>query len=169
LQVAVAFTLLYVPAVGLAQVGAPVQVMPVATLAVPQRTTGGVIDTPTVPVVGTFAQVRAAAATMELLDVGAELELLNGLLLLLLETGHEEIGVPPSAVQVLWEVSAQFTPIRQFTLLDKLLDEMILLLLLRALELLDKIILLLNLLELLDETMLLLLLLETGQEETLVP
>jgi hypothetical protein len=93
---------------------------------------------------------------LELLDCGccccAELELLGVKTLLLLETGHDETGVPPSALQVIWVVSAQFAPTRQLTLStfkdDELLDKAILLLL----ELLDKTTLLL--LELLGKMLL---------------
>jgi hypothetical protein len=47
-------------------------------------------------------------------------------LALSLEAGQDETGIPPSASQVIWVVSAQFTPTRQITLSafrdDELLD-----------------------------------------------
>lgn len=75
MQVAVALTFSYLPSVaGLAQTGALTQVM-LVTISVPQRTTGGVIAVPTVPNLGTLAQVRVPAAVveLELLDVVPEL------------------------------------------------------------------------------------------------
>jgi hypothetical protein len=73
---------------------------------------------------------------LELLGCGcgcAELELLGVKVLLLLETGHDETGVPPSTSQVILGASAQFVPTRQITLSvfidDELLGETVLLLL----------------------------------------
>ena len=60
-ELAATDTLLYVPAAGLLQVGAPVQVRPLVTAVPLQVTAGEVIAVPAVPVEGTAAQVSTEA------------------------------------------------------------------------------------------------------------
>ena len=76
--------LLCVPATGLSQFGAPIQLRP-PLIAVPlQVTVGAVIAVPTVPVAGTLTQTSVYVILELLLELGARDELLSDILELLL-------------------------------------------------------------------------------------
>jgi hypothetical protein len=69
---------MYVPAAGVDQFGAPVQLRPLLTATPLQVTAGGVIAVPAVPDVGTLAQVSVYVIWLELLGTPIIYELLLG-------------------------------------------------------------------------------------------
>jgi hypothetical protein len=80
--------LLYVPATGVDQFGAPVQARPLLTATPLQVTAGGVIAVPAVPDEGTLAQARVYVITLLLLGTT---ELLLGTFELLLDCATAEL------------------------------------------------------------------------------
>ena len=114
-------TSLYVPAAGLLQVGAPVQLRPLLTAVPLQVTVGGVIGVPTVPDEGTLAQ--ASVYVMLELLLGKELLELEELLELLLdeELLDEELLELKELLEEL--LDEELLELKELLLDEKLLDE----------------------------------------------